>query len=67
MTQISGKTYPVRKELRAIGGVWDKDRNVWIVPDERAAEARELLEIGRARHNAARMPRVNAVSQELTR
>lgn len=57
MTQISGKTYPVRKELRALGGLWDKTRNVWVVPDDRAAEARGLLEVGQARHNAARLPK----------
>ena len=54
MTRIEGKTYPIRRELRALGGQWDTAAQCWYVPDERAAEARGLLDVGRARSNASR-------------
>lgn len=59
LTRIEGKTYPVRKELRALGGTYDRPRGgegagVWYVPNERADEAKSLLEVGRARANAGR-------------
>ncbi len=41
--EIGGNTYPVRAALRALGGTWDAERRVWIVPSERAAEARALV------------------------
>lgn len=41
--RISGNTYPVRIELRALGGRWDADGRCWWVPSEHAAEALALL------------------------
>lgn len=43
MTTITGNTYPVRRELRAMGGEWDAAKKAWMVPNEKAAEARALL------------------------
>lgn len=54
MTRISGYTFPVRRELRALGGQWDERKQCWFVPDERAEEARTMAEVGRARHNVER-------------
>ena len=39
-------TYPHRVELRALGADWDRARKVWLVPDERADEARALVSGG---------------------
>lgn len=64
MTPICGKTYPVRRELRALGGLWDGKTQAWMVPDDRAAEARGLVDVGRARHNAARLPKVTRCTHE---
>ena len=43
LAAISGNTYPVRTQLRAMGGRWDADRRAWMVPAERAEEARRLV------------------------
>jgi len=43
MTAINGWTYPVRSQLFALGGQWDKRRKVWLVPDEHAEAARALV------------------------
>lgn len=54
MTAITGKTYPIRHELRDLGGTWDAAKQCWFVPDDRADEAKGLLEVGRARANVSR-------------
>ena len=43
MTLITGNTYPVRTELKALGGTWEKRSQGWLVPDDRAEEARALV------------------------
>jgi hypothetical protein len=40
---ITGNTFPVKGELRAMGGTWDARAKGWRVPAERASEARELV------------------------
>lgn len=40
---IEGNTYPVRDQLRDLGGSWDGARKVWMVPESQAARARELV------------------------
>ena len=40
---ITGNTYPVREQLRALGGRWDPRAKGWRVPRCREAEARQLL------------------------
>ena len=40
---ITGNTYPVKDHLKAIGGRWDPDRKVWMVPADRAEEARQIV------------------------
>jgi hypothetical protein len=40
---ITGNTYPVRDQLRALGGRWDPARKAWLVPAGRADEARRLV------------------------
>ncbi len=48
MTAITGNTYPHRAEFRAMGGQWDAGAKAWMVPDEKADEARALLTGGNA-------------------
>lgn len=43
MTLITGNTYPHRAELRAMGGDWDAGAKGWLVPDDKADQARELV------------------------
>lgn len=40
---ISGNTYAVRAELKALGGRWNAPLKCWDVPEERANEARALV------------------------
>jgi len=40
---VSGNTYPVRDELRALGGEWDASNKTWMVPVSKAAEAQALV------------------------
>jgi hypothetical protein len=40
---ITGNTYSIRDQLRALGGRWDAARKVWMVPADRADEARALV------------------------
>lgn len=43
MTMITGNTYPVKDQLRALGGKWNRSAQGWEVPDEKAEEARALV------------------------
>jgi hypothetical protein len=43
MTRITGNTYPVRDQLRALGGRWNAAAKCWEVPDDKAAEANRLV------------------------
>ena len=47
MTTSIGNTYPVRRELRALGADWDAGRKGWIVSDDLAAAASALVDGGR--------------------
>lgn len=42
-TAITGNTYPVKDELKALGGRWNAERKAWMVPADRADEARALV------------------------
>jgi hypothetical protein len=41
---ITGNTYPVKDALKALGGRWNADRKAWMVPADKADEARKLVE-----------------------
>ena len=43
MTQITGNTYPVREQLKKLGGRWDPRLRVWMVPEDRADDARSAV------------------------
>jgi hypothetical protein len=43
-TLITGNTYPVKDAIKALGGRWDKDAKGWNVPDDKADEARALVQ-----------------------
>jgi TPR repeat protein len=40
---IAGNTYPVKDQLRNLGGHWDPDKRAWMVPAARAEEAKALV------------------------
>lgn len=41
---ITGNTYPVRAQLRALGGEWDASAQGWRIPVTQAPAARELVQ-----------------------
>lgn len=43
MVAVIGNTYPVREQLKAIGGRWNPEKKVWMVPDEKAEQARQIV------------------------
>ncbi len=43
MRMITGNTYPVKDALKAMGGRWNADKKAWMVPDEMAIQAQELV------------------------
>ena len=40
---ITGNTYPVKEEIKAMGGKWDSLNQGWQVPASRAPAARKLV------------------------
>lgn len=40
---ITGNTYPVKDQIKALGGRWNAERKAWMVPADRAAEAQALV------------------------
>jgi hypothetical protein len=41
---ITGNTYPVKDQIKALGAKWDKVSKGWLVPAVAAAAARELVD-----------------------
>lgn len=40
---ITGNTYPVKDQIKALGGRWNADLKAWMVPAEKADEARRIV------------------------
>ena len=40
---IYGNTYPVKDQLKALGGRWDPGQRAWKVPEEKVEAARKLV------------------------
>ena len=45
-TLIVGNTFPVKDEIKGLGGRWDNDAKGWRVPADKAAEALAIVEKG---------------------
>ena len=43
MIAIRGNTYPVKEQLKALGGQWNAARKAWMVPDDKAQEAERIV------------------------
>jgi hypothetical protein len=43
LVEIHGNTYPVREQLKALGGKWDAAKQCWMVPADKAEIARTLV------------------------
>ena len=40
---ITGNTYPVKDELKKLGARWDAANKVWLVPQDQADKAKEIV------------------------
>lgn len=40
---ITGNTYPVKDQIKALGGRWNADAKAWMVPEDKADQARALV------------------------
>jgi hypothetical protein len=40
---ISGNTYPVKEQLKALGARWNADEKCWMVAESQAIRAREIV------------------------
>ena len=49
MKAIKGNTYPVKDQIKALGGKWDAKAKAWMVPDRKAEEAMALVASATAR------------------
>jgi hypothetical protein len=56
-TKWSGNTYPIRAELRALGGQWDAELKCWHMP---AGNMRERAAMSELAHKAGRGVSVEA-------
>lgn len=43
MQTITGNTYPVKEQIKTLGGRWNSAAQGWDVPDDKADEARALV------------------------
>lgn len=43
MVAISGNTYPVREQLKALGARWNAADKAWMVDDSKADQARAIV------------------------
>lgn len=61
MVAITGNTYPVKDQIKALGGTWDAAAKAWLVPEAVADKVRLLVSGGAAatpgvRHFPRRRP-----------
>jgi hypothetical protein len=61
-TLITGNTYPVKDQIRALGGSWDAAARGWRVPADRAEEARAIVASAPAGRSSNRRGRSRYVS-----
>lgn len=54
MIAITGNTYPVKDQIKALGGKWDAASKSWMVPDDKADQARALLPAAPVKQNTYR-------------
>lgn len=40
---ITGNTYPVKDQIKALGGRWNADQKAWMVPADKADAAQALV------------------------
>jgi len=66
-TLITGNTYPVKDQLKALGGKWDPNSKGWLVPDDKADAAKALMTPAKTTTPARRGYRPNGPNGICTR
>ncbi len=56
---IIGNTYPIKDQLKALGGRWNPDQNAWMVPTDKADQAKALV----AARKSLSMPKKQPMSE----
>jgi len=46
MLEVKGNTYPVKDQIKALGGKWDATKKVWLVPDYNIGQANLIVAKG---------------------
>jgi hypothetical protein len=54
MVAITGNTYPVKDKIKALGGLWNSTKKIWLVPDDKAEQARKLVSAAPAKEELSR-------------
>jgi hypothetical protein len=67
MKLINGNTYPVRTEMKALGGTWEKRSQGWLVPDDCAEEAQALVDAAPVQERSSRYSGGRSRSRGVTR
>lgn len=63
---ITGNTYPVKEQLKALGGRWDPEARGWHVSEDKALEARTLVTSAyRPRYHPGYSPKDTSIAEEL--
>lgn len=43
MHAITGNTYPVKDQLKALGAKWDAEKKCWMITADKAAQAQQIV------------------------
>jgi hypothetical protein len=65
MVLITGNTFPVKDQIKALGGKWDADAKGWKVPADKADEARTLVSGAPVEKRGAPKDRKPAAKREI--
>lgn len=67
MKKIDGNTYPVRTRLAALGGRWDSRAKAWMVPEDKAEQAKALVASAPADRRECTVAQTHAIRNMLRR
>jgi hypothetical protein len=63
---ITGNTYLVKDQLKALGARWTPDQKAWMITDEKAAEAQKIVAGGPASTLGSSSPTKTFVHRKCT-
>lgn len=65
MVLIRGNTFPVKDQLKALGGRWDAAERAWLVPSENERQARSIVPPWPAATHPGYHPKDTSIAEEL--